>query len=313
MHRWILMLGKWVLAVGIWTMLSFIWGNHSVSPNVNFGRFFFGKPVVVQADENTHGLQWVENEDETITVTLYVKDELGGFDYGIAFSPEEVLVVEYGFTEEFKRHYSKQQGSVIDHYFSQGKRASKTAQYIVYGGMATKTALYDGGVCYVTVSLRGEQASFYGVKDSAKYDHANAIMAEQGDGILVKGKNGASQEDSWKDNSRGEDFLEEDAGKDEAGGEKTGDETSFMSNVESNVSKNSSLGKSREKEASSSHTSKQRDYTKSALDGKNVQVAKTGDEKEIVEYMLVAVAAAFVAMMMGKTLVSKNWGNPKET
>lgn len=301
---------KSMLVVAILTVTSIAWGNQLVSPNVNFGEIFGGKPIVVDAEEHTYSLGWTENEDATFTVTLYVDEVLGGFDYGIAFSPEEVTVVEYGFTEPFKDHYIKQQGSVIDHYFNEGKRVSETAQYIVYGGMATKTAAYDGEVCCVTVSLKGEQASIYAVKDSARYEHASELMAGGVSCTLVKEEN----------SSNGNDSQQEDLEKDEM--EETSPEKEISLEEENSSEKDTSAekGTSSEKGTSTEKTSQNsggsnasKNNEASTSHTKNLQTVKTGDNNLIVQYLLAIALASFVIIIMGRKIFQKNWKNPKET
>lgn len=175
--------------------IVFSWGTRLGSPYVSFGdrnkQKICEDPVLQEeifcltaygATTATEGRYWLEskqNSDHTYTVTLYVERELAGFDYGIAFSPQEVTVAEYGFTEEFENHYREQQGSVMDYYFSQGERVSSSAQYIVYGGMATEQKSYCGPLCFVTVALKGQDATVYGKINSARYEDADALMDGQ--------------------------------------------------------------------------------------------------------------------------------------
>lgn len=175
--------------------IAFSWGTHLGSPCVSFRDWRTQKncdaPVLQEeisgmtaygATTATEGRYWLEskeNGDHTYTVTLYVERELAGFDYGIAFSPQEVTVIEYGFVEEFQNHYREQQGSVMDYYFSQGERVSPSAQYIVYGGMATEQKSYCGPLCFVTVALKGQGATVYGKVNSARYEDAAALMDGQ--------------------------------------------------------------------------------------------------------------------------------------
>lgn len=199
--------------------IVFSWGTHLGSPYVSFRDWRTQKacnaPVLQQevagltaygATSVTEGRYWLEskqNSDHTYTVTLYVERELAGFDYGIAFSPQEVTVIEYGFTEEFQNHYREQQGSVMDYYFSQGERVSQTAQYIVYGGMATEQKSYCGPLCFVTVALKGQNATVYGKVNSARYEDAASLM----DGQVSNTLQSDVAESSWNPQEPTEDQV----------------------------------------------------------------------------------------------------------
>ncbi len=318
------MLMKKVLIVAILTVILFTWGNQMVSPNANFGGDLFEKPMTAWASEhddtfttartsvkNTHQLQWIENEDKTFTVTLFVSGELGGFDYGIAFSPEEVTVTDYGFTSEFKSHYSKQQGSVVDHYFSEGKRVSGQAQYIVYGGMATQKATYDGAVCFLTVSLKGEQATFFAVDNSAQYEHARELMAAEISCTLLKENDQSKDKDSNGYDSVGDDSNGDNPSGDNPSGDNLGrDDSSEDHSREDNLSEGSTSSDDTNGDNSAENNSGNdkpwENDTKSAAASKDLQIVKTGDESKSTYYFLTILVATLVLRVTVRNRLYKN-------
>lgn len=305
MKRTISRLLTYVLAVVSMTVILLTWGTCRGSLNVDLGEHFPAGCSNVYAAENVtddqpqtqYSLSWEKKDKSTYTIILCVEGQLDGFDYGIAFSPKEVTVVEWGFFDVFTDHYGDQQGSVIDHYFSEGKRVSEDAQYIVYGGMATKQAFYNGKVCYVTVSLKSNQAAFYAVEKSAKYEHASELMASQVNCLVTEENDSGIPDENPKEDDTSN-SQEAESGPDKPGGNASATNTpSENSYVTNKPNGNQTIIKENSSQTSS----------KINNSGTVVNEVKTGDDNPIIVYVVGVILAILAFVMAGGKYIQKNW------
>ncbi len=145
----------------------------------SFVLLCMGRILQAEAAQGPCSAYVVNNEDGTVTLMVDVDGSVNSFDYGVAFSPAEAKVTDFGFTEEFLHSHGKNGGTALDHYFEEGERISPSARYIVFGGMASREAVYQGDMAYVTFALTGQEATVAVIERSADYDNADQIL-EQG-------------------------------------------------------------------------------------------------------------------------------------
>lgn len=263
-------------------------------------------PQPAYAAGATCGAYTTAHTDGTVTVIITVDGAVDSFDYGLAFSPGEAEVTDFGFTDAFLKSLGSNKGTALDHYFEDGPRVSESARYLVFGGMAGAEAAYQGDMAYVTFALKGKTATVALTENSADFDGAEQILA-MGTPYVLEAPDAGQTPAEGTDPPTGDKENETGAGKEPAaeneaaaGGEasaenKTGAENEEAAGGETAMSSATDMAGTNRSASSGNH--------KASAPAGSVQVSgtDTADQAPLEALAVLAVSAGFLLFYVLKT------------